>query len=153
MRALVQRVTRGSVSADGAVSGQIANGFVVLLGVSRDDGETQARILADKVANLRVFSDTAGKMNLSLLETGGAALVISQFTLYANSKRGRRPDFIAAARPEQAAPLVDAFVGALRAAGVRDVQCGVFGAHLPVELVNDGPVTILLDPPAERGTP
>jgi D-tyrosyl-tRNA(Tyr) deacylase len=145
MRALVQRVTRGSVSADGAVSGQIANGFVVLLGVSRDDGETQARILADKVANLRVFSDTAGKMNLSLLETGGAALVISQFTLYANSKRGRRPDFIAAARPEQAAPLVEAFVGALGAAGVRDVQCGIFGAHMTVEIVNDGPVTILLD--------
>jgi D-tyrosyl-tRNA(Tyr) deacylase len=149
MKALIQRVTRASVTVDGTVTGQIGEGFVVLLGVMHADTVTQAKLLAEKTAYLRVFGDDAGKMNRSLLDTGGGALVISQFTLYADARRGRRPDFIAAARPEQAAPLVDAFVAALRAAGVRDVQTGVFGAHMAVELVNDGPVTMMLDT-AER---
>ncbi|MBI5877020.1 MAG: D-tyrosyl-tRNA(Tyr) deacylase [Chloroflexi bacterium] len=145
MRALLQRVTRAAVTVAERVTGQIAGGFVVLLGVTHSDSMAEAKLLAEKTAYLRVFADEAGKMNRSLLDTGGGALVISQFTLFADAKRGRRPDFMAAARPEQAAPLVDAYIAALCAAGVRDVQTGVFGAHMTVELVNDGPVTIMLD--------
>ncbi len=137
MRALIQRVTHASVAVDGQPVGRIAHGLVVLLGVTHGDTNQQADALAAKIATLRIFSDVAGKFNLSLLDVQGSALVISQFTLYANAKRGRRPDFIAAARPEQAEPLVEFFVSALREAGVRDVQSGVFGAHMLVTIMLD----------------
>ncbi len=145
MRALIQRVTHAAVKVDQQTVGRIEQGLVVLLGVTHSDTNKQARLLAEKMAGLRIFSDANGKMNLSLLDVQGGALVISQFTLYANSKRGRRPDFIAAARPEQAAPLVEYFVSVLGEAGVNPVQTGVFGAHMLVEIHNDGPVTIMLD--------
>jgi D-aminoacyl-tRNA deacylase len=145
MRALIQRVARGSVSVDGSVIGRVGAGLVILLAVTHEDTVREAQWLADKTAGLRIFTDGAGKMNLSLLDVHGGALVISQFTLYANAQRGRRPSFIAAARPEHAAPLCDAFVASLRAAGVADVQTGAFGADMQVEIHNDGPVTLMLD--------
>jgi D-tyrosyl-tRNA(Tyr) deacylase len=145
MRALIQRVARGSVSVDGSMVGRVDAGMVILLGVTHDDTNREAKLLAAKAAGLRIFPDIAGKMNLSLLDVQGGALVVSQFTLYANARRGRRPDFIAAARPEQAALLCDAFAAALRASGVADVQTAIFGAHMQVEIHNDGPVTIMLD--------
>jgi D-aminoacyl-tRNA deacylase len=145
MRALIQRVARGSVSVDGSVIGRVGAGLVILLAVTHEDTVREAQWLADKTAGLRIFTDGAGKMNLSLLDVHGGALVISQFTLYANAQRGRRPSFIAAARPEQAAPLCDAFVASLVAAGVADVQTGAFGADMQVEIHNDGPVTLMLD--------
>jgi len=145
MRALLQRVTRGTVSVAGDEIGRVDKGLVILLGVTHTDTTREAQWLAEKAAGLRIFSDPAGKMNLSLLDVQGGALVISQFTLYANARGGRRPSFIAAARPEQAAPLCEAFVAALRAAGVADVQTGAFGADMLVEIHNDGPVTLMLD--------
>ena len=144
MRALVQRVTRASVTVDGSLVGEIGAGLCVLVGVTHSDDAVIAAKLSSKVANLRVFDDDAGVMNRSLLETRGSALVISQFTLYGDTVRGRRPSWVAAARPEQAAPILDAFVGALGALGV-PVATGVFGAHMQVALVNDGPVTLLLE--------
>ena len=144
MRALVQRVTRASVTVDSSVAGEIGAGLCVLVGVTHSDDAPVAARLAAKVANLRVFDDDAGVMNRSLLETRGSALVISQFTLYGDTVRGRRPSWVAAARPEQAAPLVDAFVSELGALGV-PVATGVFGADMQVALVNDGPVTLLLE--------
>ncbi len=144
MRALVQRVTRASVTVDGSVVGEIGAGLCVLVGVTHSDDAVVAAKLSSKVANLRVFDDDAGVMNRSLLETRGGALVISQFTLYGDTVRGRRPSWVAAARPEQAAPILDAFVGALGALGV-PVATGVFGADMQVALVNDGPVTLLLE--------
>src|SRR5512132_1142456 len=145
MRALIQRVSKAAVRVDGQVVGQIAQGLVILVGATHDDSNTQVNLLADKVAGLRIFSDANDKMNFSLLDIRGGALVISQFTLYANAKRGRRPDFIAAARPEQAAPLIEQFARRLGEAGVTAVQVGVFGANMQVEIHNDGPVTIWLD--------
>jgi D-tyrosyl-tRNA(Tyr) deacylase len=144
VRALVQRVASASVTVDGAVVGEIGAGLCVLVGVTHSDDAGVAAKLASKVANLRVFDDDAGVMNRSLLEAHGGALVISQFTLYGDTVRGRRPSWVAAARPEQAAPMVDAFVGALGALGV-PVATGVFGADMQVALVNDGPVTLLLE--------
>ncbi len=144
MRALIQRVSRASVSVDGVEAAAIGPGLLVLLGVAGGDSEDDAAALAAKTAVLRVFSNEAGKFDLSLLDTGGEALVVSQFTLYADASRGRRPDFTAAAGPEKAEALYLAFADALRAKGVR-VSTGVFGAHMKVELVNDGPVTIWLD--------
>jgi D-tyrosyl-tRNA(Tyr) deacylase len=144
MRALIQRVSEARVSVEGEVVGEIGAGLCVLVGVTHDDDEPAARRLAAKVANLRVFDDEAGVMNRSLVETGGAALVVSQFTLYGDTVRGRRPSWVAAARPEHAAPLVDAFAHALFAAGV-PVATGRFGADMQVALVNDGPVTLLLE--------
>ena len=144
MRALVQRVSRASVSVDGDVVGEIGVGLCVLVGVTHDDTEADARKLADKVWNLRVFPDADGTMNLPLAETGGEALVVSQFTLYGDTARGRRPSWVAAARPEQAEPLVDAFAAALRDLGAT-VATGVFGADMQVELLNDGPVTLMLE--------
>jgi len=144
MRAVVQRVSRGSVAIEGQVVGQIGRGLVVLLGVGHGDGEAEARLLAEKVANLRIFEDAAGKMNLSLLDIGGEALVVSQFTLYADTRRGRRPGFTDAALPDVAEPLVQRFADHLRAAGI-PVATGRFGAMMLVEIHNDGPVTILLD--------
>jgi len=144
MRALIQRVKQASVSVNGQKTAQIGPGLLILLGVGQGDGEAQARWLAEKTAQLRIFEDLAGKMNLSLLESGGAALVVSQFTLYADAQRGRRPSFTAAAPPEIAAPLVQFFAAQLQSQGLQ-VQQGVFGANMLVELANDGPVTIWLE--------
>ncbi len=144
MRAVVQRVSGARVVVEGRVSGEIAAGLVVLLGVGRGDTAESAAYLAEKVAHLRIFDDDQGKMNRSLAETGGAALVVSQFTLYGDARGQRRPSFIQAAPPEEANRLYEEFVRALRALGVR-VETGVFQARMTVELTNDGPVTILLD--------
>jgi D-tyrosyl-tRNA(Tyr) deacylase len=144
MRAVVQRVSRGEVRVDGRATGAVRRGFVVLLGVAREDGEDDARALADKVAALRVFEDAAGKMNLALAEVGGGVLVVSQFTLLGDARKGNRPSFVEAAPPERANALYESFCGALREKGLA-VGTGVFRATMEVELVNDGPVTILLD--------
>lgn len=144
MRLVIQRVTQASVTVGDQIVGRCGTGFCILVGVKNGDTQAEAKWLANKVANLRVFEDDAGKMNLSLLEVKGEALVVSQFTLYANAQRGRRPDFIDAARPEEAELLVDYFVEQLRAEGV-PVQTGVFRALMQVEIHNDGPVTILLE--------
>jgi D-aminoacyl-tRNA deacylase len=140
----VQRVSRACVRVDGKIVGEVGGGYVVLLGVRRGDGQGDADYLADKLANLRVFGDEEGRMNRSLLEVGGAVLAISQFTLYADTSRGRRPGFEPAAPPEEAEPLYRAFCEALRGFGV-EVGEGIFGAHMEVELINDGPVTIMLE--------
>lgn len=144
MRALLQRVSRASVTVDGRVVGQIGRGFVVLLGITHSDGPAEAEWVAAKVAGLRVFDDEAGKMNRSLSDVGGELLVVSQFTLYGDARKGRRPSFTDAAAPHQAEPLVDTFVGLLREAGFT-VATGVFGAHMDVEIHNDGPVTLLIE--------
>ena len=144
MRAVVQRVSEASVTVDGQVVGAIGRGFLVLLGVTHTDGEAEALWLARKIAGLRIFEDEAGKFNLALAEVRGAALVVSQFTLYGDARKGRRPSFTDAARPEHAEPLCDRFVELLRAEGV-PVETGVFGAMMAVQLVNDGPVTLWLD--------
>lgn len=144
MRTVVQRVSQASVSVDGKIVGKIGRGVVVLVGVTHGDGHEQADWLAEKIAGLRIFEDAEGKMNLGLTDVGGAALVVSQFTLYADARKGRRPGFTDAAPPEVAEPLVNYFAQALRARGV-PVETGVFGAHMLVEIHNDGPVTILLE--------
>ncbi len=144
MRALLQRVTHASVTVDNQVVGQINSGLLILLGVGQDDSETQVKTLADKIVHMRIFGDDEGKMNRSLLDIGGEVLVVSQFTLYADIRRGRRPSFTAAAPPSLAEPLVERFKEAVGAYGLR-VADGVFGAHMHVELLNDGPVTIWLD--------
>ena len=144
MRAVIQRVTRASVRVNARVAGEIGTGLLVLLGVGRTDNPESAVYLAEKIANLRIFSDAAGRMNLSLLDMGGSALVVSQFTLYGDTRGGRRPSFVQAALLEQASRLYEEFVLSMRALGIK-VETGVFQAHMQVELVNDGPVTILLD--------
>ncbi|MCS5694868.1 D-aminoacyl-tRNA deacylase [Desulfofundulus thermocisternus] len=144
MRAVVQRVTRGAVTVNGERVAAIGPGLVVLLGVGRDDGVDDARYLAQKVARLRIFEDSQGKMNRSVLEAGGEMLVVSQFTLYGDCRQGRRPGFDRAARPEQARELYEFFVSLLRNEGLT-VFTGVFGASMQVEIINDGPVTLLLD--------
>jgi D-tyrosyl-tRNA(Tyr) deacylase len=144
MRAVIQRVSEASVRVDDIAIGQIRHGLLVLLGVGAGDDTADADVLAEKVANLRVFSDADGRFNHSLLDVGGAALVVSQFTLYADTRRGRRPSFSEAAPPAAAAPLIDAFAAALRRLTI-EVATGAFGAHMQVALVNDGPVTIVLD--------
>jgi D-tyrosyl-tRNA(Tyr) deacylase len=144
VRALVQRVTGARVRVGDEVVGEIGPGLCVLVGVTHDDGEDTAHKLADKVWNLRVFDDVDGVMNVALADAGGAALVVSQFTLYGDTRRGRRPSWVAAARPEAAEPLVDAFAAALRDLGAT-VATGRFGADMQLELVNDGPVTLLLE--------
>ncbi len=144
MRAVCQRVRRARVVVDGDVRGEIGHGLCVLLGVAREDDEAGAERLAGKVARLRIFENEDGKFDRSVLDVGGAALVVSQFTLIANTAKGNRPSFAGAAPPEVAEPLYEHFCAALRAAGVR-VATGVFGARMEVELVNDGPVTIVLD--------
>ncbi|HVE91392.1 MAG TPA: D-aminoacyl-tRNA deacylase [Actinomycetota bacterium] len=144
MRAVIQRVSRASVSVGGDLVGEIGSGFLVLLGAGRGDGEAEALHVADKIANLRVIQDGDGKMNLSLLDVQGEVLVVSQFTLYADTSRGRRPSFVDAAPPEEAEPLVERVAARLTELGLR-VACGVFGASMDVELVNRGPVTILID--------
>jgi D-aminoacyl-tRNA deacylase len=144
VRAVVQRVTSARVTVDVRVAGEIGAGLVVLLGVHRTDDTEAAAYLAEKIVNLRIFSDDAGKMNRSLLDMGGSALVVSQFTLYGDTRGGRRPSYIQAAPPELASSLYEEFVRSMRALGVA-VETGVFQARMQVELVNDGPVTILLD--------
>ncbi len=146
MRAVVQRVARARVAVAGETVGEVGAGICVLLGVSRDDGEPEADRLAGRIARLRIFENEEGRFDRSLLDVGGAALVVSQFTLIADSKRqkGTRPDFSGAARRDVAEPLYEHFCRALRAQGVR-VETGVFGARMQVDLVNDGPVTIILD--------
>jgi D-aminoacyl-tRNA deacylase len=144
LRAVVQRVSRARVTVDAQISGEVRSGVLILLGVAKTDNAESGSYLAEKIANLRIFPDAAGKMNLSLLEVKGAALVVSQFTLYGDTRGGRRPSYIQAAAPEQANTLYEEFVRSMRALGVR-VETGVFQAHMEVELVNDGPVTILLD--------
>jgi D-aminoacyl-tRNA deacylase len=144
MRAVVQRVTRASVKVDGETVGQIENGLLVLLGVGQVDTEADADYLADKIVGMRVFEDADEKMNLAVTEVGGAILAVSQFTLYGDMRRGRRPSFDVAARPEQARELYEYFVEKIRAAGIR-CETGKFQAMMEVELVNDGPVTILID--------
>lgn len=144
MRAVVQRVSSARVIVEGRVTGEIAAGLTVLLAVGREDTASTAKFMAEKIANLRIFNDADGKMNLSLLDTRGALLAISQFTLYGDARGGRRPSFIQAAPPELGKTLYEEFIRAVSELGVR-VQQGVFQAHMSVELVNDGPVTILLD--------
>ncbi|MBM4390470.1 MAG: D-tyrosyl-tRNA(Tyr) deacylase [Deltaproteobacteria bacterium] len=141
MRAVVQRVSRACVRASGVTVGEIGPGLLVLLAVAPSDGASQVAWMVDKLRNLRIFPDADGKMNLSLAETGGEVLVVSQFTLYGDASKGRRPSFIGAARPELAIPLYEAVASALGAAR------GEFGADMKVELVNDGPVTLILDTP------
>jgi D-tyrosyl-tRNA(Tyr) deacylase len=145
MRAILQRVKRGAVSVGSQTVGAIGVGLVILVGSTHDDTPAQAEILARKIANLRIFEDEAGKMNLSALDVGAEALIISQFTLYADCRRGRRPSFTEAARPEAAKPLIEHFIQALQAEGISHVANGVFGALMLVEIHNDGPVTIILD--------
>ncbi len=144
MRAVVQRVTQARVTVDGEVVGEIGKGFVVLLGVGKEDTETDAEYLADKIVDLRVFEDENGKLNLSLKDTVGSLLVVSQFTLYGDCRKGRRPGFDQAARPEQAEALYNYFVERCRSHGVK-VETGRFQAVMMVEIHNDGPVTMLLD--------
>jgi D-tyrosyl-tRNA(Tyr) deacylase len=144
MRAIIQRVRSASVTVDERVVGEIGQGLLVLLGVGQGDGTTEATLLAEKIAQMRIFADADGRFNLSLIDVGGAALVVSQFTLYADTRRGRRPSFSAAAAPDIASPLVDHFCDDLRRLGVH-VETGIFGADMQVSLINDGPVTITLD--------
>jgi D-tyrosyl-tRNA(Tyr) deacylase len=144
MRALIQRVSQASVTVDQQTISSIGNGLLILLGIGHDDWEEQTRFLAEKVANLRIFEDEQGKTNLSVLDVKGETIVVSQFTLYANTQKGRRPSFIEAAMPDVAEPLVERFVELLRGHGV-PTQTGEFGAHMKVEIHNDGPVTIWLE--------
>lgn len=144
MRVLVQRVSRAEVRVDDRVTGRIDRGYLLLVGFTHEDGEAQLAWMADKVLGLRLFGDGEGKMNLALDEVGGALLVVSQFTLYGDARKGKRPSFVDAARPELAIPLYERFVAILRGRGVT-VETGEFGAMMQVELVNDGPVTLWLD--------
>jgi D-tyrosyl-tRNA(Tyr) deacylase len=145
MVALVQRVSEASVTVDGDVTGAIGQGLLVLLGVHRDDTDAERTWVVNKVANLRIFPDDEGRMNRSLLDTGGEALVVSQFTLYGDTRKGNRPSFIESAPPEQAEALYEAFVAALADLLGKPVPTGVFGAHMDVRLVNDGPVTLWVE--------
>ncbi|MFN8426231.1 MAG: D-aminoacyl-tRNA deacylase [Anaerolineales bacterium] len=144
MRVLIQRVSHASVTVDQQTISSIGKGLLILLGIGHGDGEEQAGFLAEKTANLRIFEDEQGKTNLSVLDVKGEAIVVSQFTLYANTQKGRRPSFIEAALPDVAEPLVNRFVELLRGHGV-PTQTGKFGAHMEVEIHNDGPVTIWLE--------
>ena len=144
MRVVIQRVSSGHVVVEGRLIAEIGPGLVILLGIGPQDGDEQARYLVDKIANLRIFEDDDGKMNRSLLDMGGQAIVVSQFTLYADTRKGRRPSFTDAAPPEVASPLVGRFAGMLRELGV-PTQTGEFGAHMLVEIVNEGPVTIWME--------
>jgi D-tyrosyl-tRNA(Tyr) deacylase len=144
MRAVIQRVSQASVKVEGSVLGEIGPGLLALLGIAKPDTAADAEFLAEKILNLRVFPDQAGKMNRSLLDTGGALLVVSQFTLYGDCRKGRRPSFDDAAPAEQARPLYEHFIEVARRSGLR-VETGVFQAHMDVFLVNDGPVTLLVE--------
>jgi D-tyrosyl-tRNA(Tyr) deacylase len=152
VRALVQRVSRARVTVEGRVRGEIAHGLLVLLGARHEDRDGDAAWTAHKIAGLRIFGDDAGLMNRDVREAKGGALVVPQFTLYADTRRGRRPEFLAAARPEQAEPLFEHFCAALAAEGV-NVARGVFRAHMQVELTNDGPVTLMIESPPPETAP
>jgi D-tyrosyl-tRNA(Tyr) deacylase len=145
MRAVIQRVSEATVRCDGAITGAIRRGLLVLLGVAPEDGEAQARWLANRIAGLRIFPDDEGKMNRSVLEIDGELLVVSQFTLYGDCKKGRRPSFVGAALPVHAEPLYERFCELLGEEGVQVVERGRFGAHMHVSLLNDGPVTLVID--------
>ena len=144
MRALLQRVSKARVTVEGEEVGAIEKGFVVLLGVAQNDSQAEAIWLANKVASLRLFEDAVGKMNLALKDVAGRVLVVSQFTLYGNAQKGRRPSFVDAARPDKAEPLVESFVQQLRQNDL-EVETGIFGAMMTVEIHNDGPVTLMLE--------
>ena len=144
MKAVLQRVSQASVKVEGSIVAEIGPGLLILLGIGPEDDLEFAYALADKIVNLRIFEDDGGKMNLSILDSGGSAIVVSQFTLYADTSRGRRPSFINAAKPDQAEPLVEAFAERMRATGI-PTKTGVFGALMEVALVNDGPVTIVME--------
>jgi D-tyrosyl-tRNA(Tyr) deacylase len=144
MKTLLQRVSHASVTVDGRIVGQIQRGFVILVGITHADGDAEADWLAQKIAGIRLFEDEEGKMNLSLDDVGGQILAVSQFTLYGDARKGRRPSFIDAARPEQAEPLFDYFVAKLRQHGFT-VATGIFGAAMQVAIHNDGPVTLMLE--------
>jgi D-aminoacyl-tRNA deacylase len=144
MRAVLQRVSRASVTVAGETVGKIGRGLLVLLGITHNDTPEQARWLAEKIVSLRIFEDADDKMNLGLTDVNGEVLIVSQFTLYGDCSKGRRPSFVDAARPEQAIPLYEAFINAVRAQGVK-VETGRFGAMMGVELINDGPVTLIVD--------
>ena len=150
MRALIQRVSRASVTIDGRVHGKIDRGLLILLGVCEDDTPAEADYLADKCAGLRIFTDENDKMNLSCADVGGGLLVVSQFTLYGDCRKGKRPNFMRAARPETAIPLYERFLDRCRLTGLL-VETGEFGAHMEVDLLNDGPVTIWMDTAEMRG--
>lgn len=145
MRVLIQRVSQGSVHVGEEQVGRIGPGLVLLVGITHGDGEADAMKMAQKIVHLRIFEDEAGKFNRSLLDVGGELLVVSQFTLYGDARRGRRPSFTEAARPEQAGPLIDFFTAQLRALGAPHVATGRFGASMQVEIHNEGPVTLMLD--------
>ncbi len=145
MRAVIQRVLNSSVSVDGIIVGEIGKGFNILLGVVEGDTKADAEMLAAKIAKMRIFEDENEKMNLSLTDIGGSALVISQFTLCADCRKGNRPSFISSAKPDEAKALYEYFTEQLRANQISNVQCGIFAADMRVEIVNDGPVTIILD--------
>ena len=147
MRAVIQRVRNASVTVDGVVTGSIEQGLLILLGVTDGDTEKQGQWLASKLANLRIFPDDEGKMNRSLMDVGGGALVVSQFTLYGDCRKGRRPSFVGAAHPEIAEPLYERFCEQIESEGVGRVERGVFGAMMDVQLLNDGPVTLVIDTP------
>lgn len=151
MKAVLQRVSQASVSVGDETLGRIASGFVVLLGVAEGDTDTDAAWMADRIAGLRVFEDSDGKMNLDIRQAGGAILLISQFTLLADTRKGRRPSFVGAAEPAEGERLYEAVANAIRSTGLT-VECGRFGAHMVVELTNDGPVTVMLDS-ADRTRP
>lgn len=144
MRAVIQRVSSASVTVEGEITGEINHGLLVLLGVHHDDGDTEIKWMADKIINLRIFEDDDGKMNRSLLDTGGAMLVVSQFTLYGDCRKGRRPGYSAAAPPEQANTLYEKFIDTVKALGI-ETASGRFQAQMQVSLVNNGPVTLLID--------
>lgn len=150
MRAVLQRVTYGRVEVEGATVGEIGPGLLVLLGVAKGDSERDAEFLAAKVAQLRIFNDGDGKMNLSVLDTGGSVLVVSQFTLYGDCRKGRRPSFDSAAPPKEAQELYEHFVNALRQTAMR-VETGIFQADMKVSLLNDGPVTLIVESPSRSG--
>ncbi|MDR7077966.1 D-tyrosyl-tRNA(Tyr) deacylase [Neobacillus niacini] len=144
MRVVVQRSKNAKVTVNGEITGQISKGLVLLVGVTHNDKDEDAAFLAEKIVNLRIFEDDAGKMNLSLLEVGGEILSVSQFTLYGDCRKGRRPNFMDAARPEQANQLYEVFNSLLREKGIK-VETGIFGAMMDVELINDGPVTLIVE--------
>jgi D-tyrosyl-tRNA(Tyr) deacylase len=144
LRVVIQRVARGKVTVEGNTVAEIGHGVVILVGVGPNDGEEQARYISEKITNMRIFEDEGGKMNLSLLDVGGEAIVVSQFTLYADTHKGRRPSFVNAAPPEIAEPMVERFAALLESQGV-PTQTGQFGAKMAVEIINDGPVTIWME--------
>lgn len=150
MRVVIQRVTEASVLAEGNITGKIGSGLMILVGIEESDNESDIEYLTKKIVNLRIFEDSNGVMNISLLDTGGEILLISQFTLHAQTKKGNRPSYIKAARPDTAIPLYEKFKKSLTQASGREVKSGIFGADMKVSLVNDGPVTIIIDTKEEK---